>query len=207
MTQVSAGGSLRPRPSDSVQPLSADTSSVDDPAADAQAADAQAADAPQRRAVVVVASTRASDGTYEDRTGPLLVAALTDWGYAVTGPVVVADGPPVGAALRAALSDGPEVVVTTGGTGISPTDRTPEETAPLLQRRLDGIPELLRATGVAKGLPVAVLSRGIAGVAGRSVVVNLPGSRGGVRDALSVLRPILQHAVDQLNGMDHERRG
>lgn len=160
-----------------------------------------------RRAVVVVASSRASDGTYEDRTGPMLTAALTDWGYAVSGPVVVPDGPPVGAALREALATGADLVVTTGGTGVSPTDRTPEETAPLLDRRLDGIPELLRAVGVAKGLPVAVLSRGLAGVARGTVVVNLPGSRGGVRDALSVLQPILEHAIDQLHGIDHERRG
>lgn len=164
-------------------------------------------DGPPLSAVVIVASTRASDGTYEDRTGPLLVGALTEWGYAVTGPVVVSDGPPVGQALRTALAAEPAVIVTTGGTGVSPTDRTPEETAPLLERRLDGIPELLRAVGVAKGLPVAVLSRGIAGVAGRTVVVNLPGSRGGVRDALSVLAPILEHAVDQLHGLDHEARG
>ncbi len=159
------------------------------------------------RAHVIVASTRASDGTYEDRTGPMLVTALTEWGYAVTGPIVVPDGPEVGAAIRAALATEPAVVVTTGGTGISPTDVTPDQTAPLLERRLDGIPELLRALGVAKGLPVAVLSRGIAGVTGRTVVVNLPGSRGGVRDALSVLQPILRHAVDQLHGRDHEQRG
>ncbi len=168
-------------------------------------ADRAAHTPPARRAVVVVASTRASDGTYEDRTGPLLVEALTQWGYAVSGPVVVPDGPQVGASIAAALADTPALVITTGGTGVSPTDVTPEQTRPLLERELPGIPELLRATGVAKGLPVAVLSRGIAGVTGRTVVVNLPGSRGGVRDALGVLRPILDHAIDQLHGIDHRR--
>ncbi len=159
------------------------------------------------RAVVVVASTRASDGTYEDRTGPLLVAALTAWGYAVTGPVVIADGPPVGAAIAEALATGPEVVLTSGGTGVSPTDATPEQTRPFLDRELPGIPELLRAVGVAKGLPVAVLSRGLAGVAGRTLVVNLPGSRGGVGDAIGVLEPILAHVVEQIRGLDHDVRG
>lgn len=157
------------------------------------------------RAVVVVASTRASDGTYEDRTGPVLVEALTAWGYAASGPIVVADGPPVGRAIADALATDPAVLITSGGTGVSPTDATPEQTRPFLDRELPGIPELLRATGVAKGLPVAVLSRGLAGVSGRTLVVNLPGSRGGVRDALGVLEPILAHVCDQVRGVDHPR--
>lgn len=166
----------------------------------------------RRRAVVIVASTRAADGSYEDRTGPLLVATLSGWGYAVSPPVVVADGDPVGAALAQALSGGaagpdtsvPDVIVTTGGTGVSPTDRTPEQTRPFLDRELPGIPELIRARGTAGGQPLAALSRGLAGVAGRTVIVNLPGSRGGVRDGLAVLDPILAHVVDQVSGADHE---
>jgi molybdenum cofactor synthesis domain-containing protein len=162
--------------------------------------------APAPRAVVVVASTRASEGTYEDRTGPLLVQTLHSWGYAVPAPVVVADGPPVGAALRAALATEPAVILTTGGTGVSPTDRTPEETRPYLDRELPGIPELLRSVGVSRGLVLASLSRGLAGVCGRTLVINLPGSRGGVTDALSVLQPVLAHVVDQVAGRDHGAR-
>ena len=165
-----------------------------------------------RRAVVIVASTRAADGTYEDRPGPLLVATLTGWGYAVPPPVVVGDGDPVGEALVKALSSGPsdkdtsvpDVILTTGGTGVSPTDRTPEQTRPLLDRELPGIPELIRARGTMGGQPLAALSRGLAGVAGRTLIVNLPGSRGGVRDGLAVLEPILLHVVEQLAGSDHE---
>lgn len=163
--------------------------------------------APVRRAVVIVASTRAADGTYEDRTGPTLVAALTTWGYAVSGPMVVSDGDPVGAALGAALTEHPDVVITTGGTGVSPSDRTPEQTRPFLDRELPGIPELIRARGFAAGQPLAAISRGLAGVCGRTLVVNLPGSRGGVRDALEVLEPILGHVVEQLAGADHEGAG
>ena len=163
--------------------------------------------APPRRAVVIVASTRAADGTYEDRTGPTLVATLTHWGYAATGPIVVSDGDPVGLALATALRDGPDVVLTTGGTGVSPSDRTPEQTRPFLDRELPGIPELIRAQGFAGGQPLAAISRGLAGVSGRTLVVNLPGSRGGVRDAIDVLGPILDHVVEQLAGGDHEAVG
>jgi molybdenum cofactor synthesis domain-containing protein len=152
---------------------------------------------------VVVASGRASSGVYEDTTGPLLVEALTAWGFQTPDPVVVPDGQPVGDAIRAALDDGADVVLTTGGTGINPTDRTPEVTRPLLDRELPGVAEALRAAGAAKGVPTAMLSRGLAGVSGRALVVNLPGSRGGVKDAIEVLADVVPHAVDQLRGGDH----
>jgi molybdenum cofactor synthesis domain-containing protein len=154
---------------------------------------------------VIVASGRAASGVYEDTTGPLLVEALTSWGFETAAPVVVPDGEAVGNALRSALDDGADVVLTTGGTGINPTDRTPETTRPLLDRELPGVAEAIRAYGVAHGIPTAMLSRGLAGVSGRAVVVNLPGSRGGVKDAIAVLADVVPHAVDQLRGGDHDR--
>ncbi len=158
---------------------------------------------PAYRAVVVVASTRAAAGVYEDRTGPLLVEALRAWGYAVDEPVVVADGDAVAEALTEALAAEPAVLLTTGGTGISPSDVTPELTRRMLDREVPGIAEAVRAAGIAKGVPTAMLSRGIAGVAGRTLIVNLPGSSGGVRDALQVLAEVVPHAVDQIRGGDH----
>ncbi|MEV7398767.1 MogA/MoaB family molybdenum cofactor biosynthesis protein [Aeromicrobium sp. NPDC092404] len=159
------------------------------------------------RAAVVVASNRASTGVYEDTTGPLIVGALRAWGFEVGEPAVVGDGLPVAEAIAAALSDGVSVVLSTGGTGINPTDRTPEATRPLLDRELPGVAEAIRAHGVAKGVPTAMLSRGLAGVAGQAVVINLPGSRGGVKDGLEVLAAVLPHAVDQLMGGDHPGGG
>jgi molybdenum cofactor synthesis domain-containing protein len=160
------------------------------------------APAPRNRALAVTASNRASAGVYEDRGGPLIVAALTDLGFVTDGPRVVPDGEPVGEALREAVADGYAVVITTGGTGISPTDRTPEMTRAVLDYEIPGIAEVIRAAGREK-VPTAVLSRGIAGVAGRTLVVNLPGSAGGVKDGLAVLAPVLGHAVDQISGGDH----
>lgn len=155
------------------------------------------------RAAVVVASNRAAAGVYEDTTGPLIVDALVDLGFAVDGPHVRPDGEPVGEAVRDAVAAGARVVLTTGGTGLTPTDRTPEVTRPLLDAEVPGIAEAIRAAGLAKGVPTAVLSRGLAGLAGRCLVVNLPGSRGGVKDALEVLRPVLVHAAEQVVGSDH----
>ncbi|WP_326944713.1 MULTISPECIES: molybdenum cofactor biosynthesis protein MoaE [unclassified Amycolatopsis] len=158
----------------------------------------------KRTARVIVASNRAAKGIYEDKTGPVIAAWLADRGYDVPAPVVVEDGDPVGVALRAALADGVAVVLTTGGTGISPTDRTPDVTKAVLDHELPGVADAIRAAGLPK-VPSAVLSRGVAGVAGRTLVVNLPGSSGGVKDGLGVLDGILDHAVDQLAGGDHPR--
>jgi len=155
------------------------------------------------RAAVVVASNRAAAGVYEDTTGPVLVEFLAELGFAVDPPAVVPDGDPVAAAIAAAVDAGARVVLTTGGTGLTPTDRTPEVTRPLLDREVPGIAEAIRAYGVAQGVPTAALSRGLAGVVGTCLVVNLPGSRGGVKDAVAVLRPLLVHAVEQVVGSDH----
>jgi molybdenum cofactor synthesis domain-containing protein len=155
------------------------------------------------RAVVVTASTRAAAGRYEDRSGPIIAEALRDLGFDVAGPHVVADGEPVGAALREAVAGDVAVVITSGGTGVSPDDHTPEETAAVLERRLPYLAGEICRYGVDHGVPTAMLSRGLAGTAGRTLIVNLPGSSGGARDGMAVLRPVLVHAVDQLRGGDH----
>ena len=157
-----------------------------------------------RTARVITASNRAASGVYADRTGPVIADWLRERGYAVPDPVVVPDGDPVADALREAVGMRVDVVITTGGTGISPTDRTPEATAAVLDYEVPGIADAVRAAGLPK-VPAAVLSRGRAGVVGRTLVVNLPGSTGGVRDGLGVLDGVLDHAVDQLRGGDHPR--
>ena len=156
------------------------------------------------RARVIVASNRAAAGVYSDTSGPLLVAGLRDLDCDVDDtPVVVPDGEPVAEALRVAIADRIDVVLTSGGTGITPTDRTPEATRGLLDFEIPGIAEAIRAHSRDK-VPAAALSRGLAGVAGRTLIVNLPGSTGGAKDGLAVLGPILAHTVDQLRGGDHK---
>ena len=147
------------------------------------------------RARVIVASNRAAAGVYEDTSGPLLVTGLRELGCEVDPPVVVPEH-------LAAREERVDVVLTSGGTGITPTDRTPEVTRALLDYEIPGIAEAIRAYS-RDTVPTAALSRGLAGVTGRTLVVNLPGSRGGARDGLAVLGPILRHAVDQLCGGDH----
>jgi molybdenum cofactor synthesis domain-containing protein len=154
------------------------------------------------RARVVVASNRAWAGVYADSSGPILVAGLRQLGFDVAEPVVVPDGDPVGQALREAIAAGIDVVVTSGGTGITPTDRTPDVTRAVLDYEIPGIAEAVRAYSRDR-VPTSALSRGLAGVAGRTLVVNLPGSTGGARDGLAVLGPIVVHAVEQLRGGDH----
>ena len=159
------------------------------------------------RALAVTVSNRAAGGVYADRSGPVVARLLAEAGCAVDGPLVVPDGAPVEAALREAITAGYDVVVSTGGTGLTPGDLTPEMTRRVLDREIPGIAEAIRAAGVAAGVPAASLSRGLAGLAGRTLIVNLAGSTGGVRDGMAVLAPLLRHAVDQAHGGDHARPG
>ncbi|MGH8792356.1 MAG: MogA/MoaB family molybdenum cofactor biosynthesis protein [Stackebrandtia sp.] len=156
------------------------------------------------KARVIVASNRASAGVYADTSGPLLAEGLRELGFDVDDPTVVPDGDPVAAALREAVAAEADVVITSGGTGLTSTDRTPEATAAILDREVPGLAEAVRAYG-ARQTPMAALSRGLVGVAGRTLIVNLAGSSGAARDGLAVLGPILRHAVAQLSDSDHAR--
>ncbi|MEC3957344.1 bifunctional molybdenum cofactor biosynthesis protein MoaC/MoaB [Nocardia sp. CDC153] len=156
-----------------------------------------------RTAAVVVASTGAAAGTRTDTTGPVLAKWLAEQGFSVRGPLVFADAD-IAYGLSEALSSEPDLIITTGGTGASPTDATPEATLALIDRELPGVADAIRQAGTAK-FPLAALSRGVAGLVGRTVIVNLPGSPGGVKDGVAVLTPILEHLLAQVaGGGNHE---
>jgi molybdenum cofactor synthesis domain-containing protein len=157
------------------------------------------------RALAITISNRAAAGVYADRSGPVLVRLLRAQGCEVDGPQVVGDGDPVETALRDAVKAGYDVVITTGGTGLTPTDRTPEMTRKVIDREVPGIADAIRWEGVGAGVPSAMLSRGLAGLAGQTLIVNLPGSPGSVRDGMAALSRVLVHAVDQARGSDHVR--
>jgi molybdenum cofactor synthesis domain-containing protein len=157
------------------------------------------------RALAVTISNRAAAGTYADTSGPVLAELLRSAGCRADGPVVVPDGKPARDAMRDGVQAGYDLIVTTGGTGLTPGDQTPEMTREVIDREIPGIAEAIRAAGIGAGVPAAMLSRGVAGLAGRTLIVNLPGSTGGVRDGMAVLSGVLAHAVDQAAGGDHPR--
>ena len=154
-------------------------------------------------AQVITVSTRGSQGLRADTSGEILVAAFTELGILCSPTVIIPDGPEVAIQISAAASQGHALIVTTGGTGISPTDLTPEFTRSVIDREVPGIAEAIRAYGRAQGVATAALSRGIAGQLGNSLVVNAPGSPGGARDTAAVLRDIVIHALEQIAGSDH----
>lgn len=159
------------------------------------------------RAVVITVSDRVAAGEAEDRSGPAAAAVLEGLGFEVAS-VVVPDGiESVSGALHAAVSSDAQLVVTTGGTGFGPRDLTPEATTPVIERPAPGLAEAMRAATLGAN-PHGMLSRGVAGIVGSTLIVNLPGSVSGVTESLSVIAPALPHAVELLagGGEDHRRR-
>ena len=154
-------------------------------------------------AQVITVSTRGSQGLRADTSGEILLTALTELGIMCSPTVIIPDGPEVSTEILRAVKSGHSLVVTTGGTGISPTDRTPEFTRSVIDREVPGIAEAIRAFGRGNGIATAALSRGIAGQLDNSLVVNVPGSPGGARDAAAVLGEIVIHALEQIAGSDH----
>ena len=153
--------------------------------------------------LVITASNRASAGVYEDKSGKILVEGLENLGYQITESIIVPDNlAQISGAIKSGIEKKIDLIVTTGGTGVSPMDITPEATAPLIEKILPGFSEALRAYARDK-VPTTDLSRAIAGVTDKSLIVNLPGSPGGVKDGLVILERLASHIHDQVAGHDH----
>lgn len=155
------------------------------------------------RALVVTVSDRSHAGARHDSSGPLLVELLAAQGFEVSGPLVVPDDQTtIEGALRDGVSAGYDLIATTGGTGFALRDVTPEATRAVIEREAPGLAEALRQENRAV-IPTTILSRAVAGVAATTLIVNLPGSPGAVRDGVAVLAPVVGHAIAQLRGEDH----
>ena len=157
----------------------------------------------QRSATVITASNRASQGIYSDLSGQSLKEGLVALGFTVSNPIIVADEiDAISQEIAKALANKVRLIVTTGGTGVSPTDVTPEASAPFIEKLIPGFAEALRAYSRDK-VPTSDLTRGLAGTHGSTLIINLPGSRGAVRDGLVIIERLAVHILDQLDGKDH----
>ena len=155
------------------------------------------------RALVVIVDDRQAHGEKADSIGPLVRELLTEAGFHVDATVAVAaDEVEIRNALNTAVIGGVDLVISVGGTGMSPRDVTPEATEQVLDRELPGITEALRASGRVAGSLDAGLSRGVAGISGSTLVVNLPGTRAAVRDGMATLGPLASRVIGELSGLD-----
>lgn len=158
------------------------------------------------KAQVITVSTRAAKGEWEDSSGPLIVEKLRSLNIECAAPLVIPDGEIVEVSLLKAIAEGVDLIITTGGTGHTPNDLTPEMTKKVLDRESPGISEAIRNYGISQGVVTSALSRAISGIAKKTLIINLPGSSGGVKDGLIVLEGFLLHALDQISGGDHVRK-
>lgn len=157
------------------------------------------------RALVVIVDDRVAHGEHEDTAGPLVTELLEETGFIVDGVVVIDAGTAaIRNALNTAVIGGADLVITVGGTGVSPRDQTPDATSGVLDRPIAGIAEALRASGLAAGAVDAGISRGVAGISGSTLVVNLAGSRSAVRDGMATLSALVPHIISELSGFDEE---